>query len=125
MKNSNNIGYKGETAVEKYLRRRFYRILERNYKCHWGEIDIIAQKGKHICFIEVKTRGENSIGRPAEFVTEDKQFKVIKSAYAYLKKNPSKLMARFDVAEVYVIGNKFKIDYIDNAFDVNDKNYYS
>ena len=120
---SRYIGAKGEAAVAAFLKRRFYKILSRNYKCYWGEIDIIAKKGKYICFVEVKTRSENSIGRPAEAVTNAKQAKIIKSAYSYLKKNNFTLMSRFDVAEVYVKNNKFKIDYIKNAYELNQDNY--
>lgn len=119
-----SIGICGEKAVKKYLRRRFYKIIECNYKCFWGEIDIVAKRGKYICFIEVKTRGKNAFGRPADAVTNLKQEKIIKSAYSFLHKYECNSMARFDIAEVFADNGKFKIVYIKNAFDLNENNFH-
>lgn len=119
-------GDRGERAVVRFLKRRFYSIIERNFSCRWGELDIIARRGRYICFIEVKTRGENSFGRPADAVDKFKQSKIIKAAYFFLKQSGeySSCMPRFDVAEVYIIDDKIKINYIDNAFDLNEENYW-
>ena len=123
--NTNNIGFKGEKAVVRYLRLRFYKILKRNYSTRWGELDIIAKNRKYLCFVEVKTRSENSYGSPAEYVDNYKQNRIIKTAYSYLKHNPTMLMPRFDIAEVYHINGKFKINYIKNAFMVTEENYHN
>jgi len=128
MKSTNGkTGDVGENAVVKYLKRRFYRILECNFNCRWGELDIVAKRGRFLCFVEVKTRSKNSLGRPAEAVDKYKQNKIIKTAYYYLKENEdlSYLMPRFDVAEVYIDNHKPRINYIDNAFDQNEYNYFS
>ena len=116
----------GEKAVVGYLKRRFYSIIDRNFNCRWGELDIVAKRGKYICFVEVKTRGENSYGRPANAVDKFKQSKLIKCAYFYLKSSGEfyHLMPRFDVAEVYLTNNKISINYISNAFELNEENYY-
>ncbi len=116
----------GERAVSRYLSCRFYRIVERNFNCRWGELDIVARKGRYICFVEVKTRGKNSFGRPADAVDAYKQSKIIKAASIYLKKNSefTDCMPRFDVAEVYITDEKLKINYIKNAFELNESNHY-
>lgn len=126
MSSKAKIGDIGERAVSRYLRFRFYKIIARNYNCRWGELDIVAKRGKCLCFIEVKTRGEGSFGRPADAVDRVKQAKIIKSAYYFLKKNQyySEFMRRFDVAEVYINDNKVKINYIQNAFEQNEENYF-
>lgn len=121
------IGDIGEDAVIRYLKCRFYSVIERNFKCRWGELDIIAKRGRYICFIEVKTRGIKSFGRPADAVNKHKQSKMIKTAYYYLKSRREfyHLMPRFDVAEVYIINDKPRINYIEHAFEQNEDNYFS
>ena len=106
--NTKDIGVKGEKAVARYLRLRLYRILERNYNSRYGELDIIATNWKYLCFVEVKTRSEKSLGSPAEYVDKYKQNRLIKTAFSYLKRNPTKLMPRFDIAEVYHKDGKFR-----------------
>ncbi len=123
--NNKEIGAKGEKAVSNYLKRRFYRIIKRNYNTSYGELDIIACNFRYLCFVEVKTRSENSFGSPAEYVDNYKQNRLIKTAYSYLKRNPTKLMPRFDIAEVYHNNGKFRINYIKNAFIVTEDNYYN
>ena len=123
--NTKDIGIKGESAVARYLKLRFYRILERNYDSRYGELDIIASNWKYLCFVEVKTRSEKSLGSPAEYVDKYKQNRLIKTAFSYLKRNPTKLMPRFDIAEVYHKDGKFRINYIENAFEVTKENYHN
>ena len=106
-----------------YLKLRLYKILKRNYNTRYGELDIIAKNRKYLCFVEVKTRSANSYGSPAEYVDKYKQNRIIKTAYLYLKYNPTNLMPRFDIAEVYHDNGKFKINYIKNAFMLTEDNY--
>ena len=113
---ANNLGLIGEKLVKRYLIRRFYKILKCNYNSKYGEIDIIAKRGKYLVFVEVKTRSKNSYGSPAEYVTKQKQQKIIKTAYSFVFKYPYNLYYRFDVAEVYENSGKFNINYIKNAF---------
>lgn len=115
-------GARGETAVCRYLRLRGYLILERNYRKKCGEIDIIARRGRYLCFVEVKTRSKNAMGEPSRYVTFQKQRKIIKTASAFLCVNNFELMPRFDIAEVSKIGLLFKVRYIKNAFCVNEHN---
>lgn len=85
---TNNIatGKKGEDLAAEYLAKKGYRILERNFKKPWGELDIITQYGKEIVFVEVKAQNKNNkfFIRPEENITPFKQKQLIKSAKAYL-----------------------------------------
>ncbi len=108
----------GERYTQKWLAKKRYKITAANYFCRFGEIDIIAQNKKYICFVEVKTRGVNSYGSPADAVDYFKQSRIIKTAQHFLLANPCELQPRFDVAEVIVDGDEVKsFNYIENAFD--------
>ncbi|MBR3753554.1 MAG: YraN family protein [Clostridia bacterium] len=110
-------GDMGEAYTRKRLKRKFYKILDTNYSCRFGEIDIIARKGKYICFIEVKTRSLNSVGRPVAAVDGNKQRRIITTAQHYLSAHPSGLQPRFDIAEVITESDRVKeFNYIENAF---------
>ena len=112
-----NSGKTGETAAVKYLKGKGYKILDRNYRKTYGELDIVAQKGENIAFVEVKTRKSDNFGTPAEFVTLKKQKKLIKAAYAYIQEHNLVAEFTFDIVEVYLAGGKIKeINHIMNAF---------
>lgn len=112
-------GKAGENAAVKYLKNNGYKILERNYRKTYGEIDIIAQKGENIAFVEVKTRKNDLYGSPAEFVTKSKQKKIIKVAYSYIQSNNLDTEFTFDIIEVYIDGLRVKnVNHIKNAFYV-------
>lgn len=117
-------GNVGEAAVCKYLKRKRYKIAERNYVENGHEIDIIAESKEYICFVEVKTRTVKSekglMHRPREAVTRDKQRAIVSAAKIYeaLRRHDGKKF-RFDVAEVYLSpkGRVQKIEYIEGAYD--------
>ncbi|MDD3766484.1 MAG: YraN family protein [Eubacteriales bacterium] len=113
-------GTQGENAAEKYLAKKGYEILCRNFRIRGGEIDIIARKGEFTVFVEVKTRHSDSFGTPGEAVTQNKIKRIINAANYYIMQNGN-LSCRFDVMEVYgsMKGDKFKlkkINHIENAF---------
>ncbi|MCA9405024.1 MAG: YraN family protein [Candidatus Omnitrophica bacterium] len=112
-------GQKGEAAAIDYLKKRRYQILEQNFRCQFGEIDIITQKAGVLCFVEVKTRHDASHGSPAEAVTRYKQHKIIQTALYYLQQqDPGHNEMRFDVVTVdYDSHGKMMIDLIENAFE--------
>ncbi len=113
----NNSGKAGERAAVKFLKKSGYKILEKNFRKTYGEIDIIAQQGENIAFVEVKTRKSAAFGTPAEFVTKDKQKKIIKCAYTYIQENDLDAGFTFDVIEVYMENAKIiNINHIKNAF---------
>ncbi|MBQ7435771.1 MAG: YraN family protein [Oscillospiraceae bacterium] len=97
------LGALGERLASEHLERQGYRILERNFRCRMGEIDLIARRGGELVFAEVKLRKDASHGEAREFVTAAKQRKLLLTAEYYLSARPwaQDLQARFDVIEVY------------------------
>ena len=97
------LGALGERLAAKYLEGKGYRILERNFRCRMGEIDLIALRGSDLVFTEGKLRKDASYGEAREFVTASKQRKLLMTAEYYLSARPwaQELQARFDVIEVY------------------------
>ena len=74
----------GEAQVANFLRRRGYQLLAHSYHCRFGEVDLIARQGSVLCFVEVKTRTNLSVGLPREYVTRQKQEKLRRTAACYL-----------------------------------------
>jgi len=97
------LGALGERLASEHLEGQGYRILERNFRCRMGEIDLIARRGSELVFAEVKLRKDASHGEAREFVTAAKQRKLLLTAEYYLSARPwaQDLQARFDVIEVY------------------------
>ncbi len=121
--NKTEVGRLGEEAVCKYLADRGYSIVERNYRIKGGEIDIIADNGDFIAFVEVKSRKPDSMVSGFEAVNKRKRSLIIKTAADYCCKHPSMLQPRFDVAQVIISGEKvLSIDYITNAYDTTGYN---
>lgn len=117
-----DIGIMGEDLAVKFLLKNNYKILERNFRCRIGEIDIIAKQDDYLCFVEVKTRLNTAFGSPAEAVTRAKQRKISSVAQFYiLRKNYFGLNCRFDVIEI-LINNKqngyASIGLIKDAFEL-------
>lgn len=109
-------GKQGEKAATEYLKQKGYQILETNYYCKRGEIDIIALDKQELVFIEVKTRTTNQYGSPAESVTKQKQKHIYKTAEYYLyKRNLEQEQIRIDVIEVFFYGELHKIYHIPRA----------
>lgn len=107
------LGIWGEREAVKFLKKRKYKIMETNYRCHIGEIDIVARQGAYLVFIEVKTRASARYGLPMEAVDEQKQCKLLLLAQYYQKyKNLLDMPIRFDV--VQILGEE--IELIEGAF---------
>lgn len=115
---SRSVGTWGEAQVANYLRKKKYRLVAHSYHCRFGEIDLIAMDGKTLCFVEVKTRSNLSVGLPREYVNAAKQERLRKTALFYLSEKELDCPVRFDVAEVYRgdDGELERISYIKNAF---------
>ena len=114
------LGRWGEALAAEELRRRGCRLVEAGWRCRFGEVDLIAEEGPFLCFVEVKLRGSGAIGLPREFVDSRKQSRLRAAAACYLSARALDVPARFDVAEVYTdvrhsAGNT-RIAYIENAF---------
>jgi len=110
-------GNLGENAACKHLKKNGYKILERNYRKRYGEIDIIAQKDDVYIFVEVKTRAEIDYGMASEAVTKSKQQKLVRTAQFYIMEHKLDAAFSFDVIEVYHKGRKvLNVNHIENAF---------
>jgi len=127
MRDNKRLGGIGEKVAIEYLKKQGYHIIETNFKCKQGEIDIIAADDDIIVFIEVKTRSSDVYGQPSEAVNYYKQRKIVQVALTYLaKRNLFNWMSRFDVVEVIMeqtdkIAN---INLIKNAFEYSGKYGY-
>ncbi|HAG50953.1 MAG TPA: YraN family protein [Deltaproteobacteria bacterium] len=114
-----DIGKRGETLAISFLKKNGYRIIESNFRCRYGEIDIIAQDGKTVAFIEVKTKTSNRFGSPTQAVDSRKQRQVSKTALAYIsQKRLTNYSARFDVVGINIKGSNSEIELIKNAFEL-------
>ena len=110
-------GKLGEARAAAWLRRRFWQIVERNFSCRMGEIDIIARNRRHVIFVEVKLRRNADFAQAREHVTPAKQQRIAAAASLWLAQHPTSLQPRFDVMEVYDDGAAFRINHIENAFE--------
>ena len=99
--NRRDMGEFGEQKAAEMLLRSGYRIIERNYSCRSGEIDIIAMTGMTLVFVEVKSRSGDLYGSPGQSVTKKKQDKIRRTAMYYIKTHDVRFTdIRFDVVEV-------------------------
>lgn len=115
-------GAAGEVLAARFLRKHGYTLRAANFRTRFGEIDIIAEQGEYLVFVEVKTRAEDALYAPREAVTSQKQERLIKTAMLYLQQFPTERQPRFDVIEVTTFTQhpqKAKhIEHIENAFGV-------
>jgi putative endonuclease len=112
------LGRIGEEVALRFLKKNGYRIVERNYVCKLGEIDIIAKEKDTLAFIEVKTRTSNLFGPPQLSVTSSKQMQLSKAALYFLKeKRLGEVKARFDVVAIVLGPQGEEIELIRDAFD--------
>ena len=101
MPSSSVVGAWGEEQAAAYLRRRGYRIEAARYRCRYGEIDLVASRGRFLAFVEVKLRASDAVAKPREYVDFRKQGKIRTTAQYYLSEHPTQLQPRFDVIEIY------------------------
>ncbi len=109
----------GEERAARYLRLRGWRILERNYRCRFGEIDLIARRGGTLAFVEVKLRRDDRFAEAREFVGRQKQERILRTAQLYLLQHTTELQPRFDVIEIYAPDGergRVRVNHIENAF---------
>lgn len=114
-------GKRGEEAASRYLRRKGYRILERNYRSPFGELDIIARKGVTLVFCEVKTRRSGVPEEALGSVDRRRRERMARAASHYLmEKGGQGCSCRFDVIALLLVGDKWKIVHIEDAFEVGE-----
>lgn len=106
------LGAKGEKTARRYLKKNGWKILKKNYKNPFGEVDIIAKKGDTVAFIEVKTRLSDIYGAPSEAVSEQRKLRYIRGANYYFLGKEIDFTVRFDIIEI----ENGRINHIENAF---------
>ena len=119
-RDNKTIGERGEEIACAYLKGQKFTIVERNFRCKGGELDIIARDGKTLVFVEVKARRTLSFGPPQMAVTPFKQRQISKAALTWLaRKKRFGANARFDVVAILLPDHAVPvIDHIRNAFDL-------
>jgi putative endonuclease len=114
-----DLGRFGEELALKTIKRLGYKKIVRNYRCSLGEVDLVAEDGDSLVFIEIKTRKGKSLGYAKEAVDARKRRQLSKLALAYMKANRCcEAKARFDVVAISLDGTETKIEVIKNAFEV-------
>jgi putative endonuclease len=113
-------GKRGEEIAAAHLSGAGYRIIERNYRCLFGEIDIVAEEGETLVFVEVKSRRTAAYGDPQLAVGLEKQKKISRIALHYLAERRWRHRpARFDVVAVKLLPGQVQIELIRNAFEAS------
>lgn len=111
------VGDAGEDLAAAALKKQGYRIIERNFSCPLGEVDLIARQGDFLVFVEVKTRRGASFGGAAEAVHPAKQAKLMRLAEYYMnEKRLKEAKVRFDVVAVNWEGETPRVEIIQDAF---------
>ena len=118
MRNTKAAGDRGEAEAARYLRQRGSAILDTQWRCRLGELDLVARdRDGTVCFVEVKLRGAGSLGLPREAVDRRKQARLRKAALLWLAERDCASPARFDVAEVYEDRDgRLRVVYLEDAF---------
>jgi len=112
-------GRKGEELAAIHLAEAGYRIIECNYRCTFGEIDIVAEEGETLVFVEVKSRRSDAYGEPQLAVNHEKRKRISRIAMHYIQeKRLHHRPARFDVASVKLLPSGCRIEIIRNAFEL-------
>ena len=112
------LGEKGEGLAVKFLMKKGYRIIRRNYKTRIGEIDVIAADKDTLVFIEVKTRESLQYGQPFEAVDRFKRRKIANVAMLYLKTLKEIPPCRFDIVSIYFENGRPEFELIRDAFEI-------
>lgn len=112
-------GDAAETAACRYLRDKGLELVERNFRCRFGELDIIARDGDTLVFVEVRCRNNPRFGNAAESVDLRKQQRLIRAASAYLSRHYQyELPCRFDVIEATQYRDTFQLHWLTDAFQL-------
>ena len=114
----NTLGKEGEDIAAAFLKKKGFRIIEKNYRTAFGEIDIIAQDRGVIVFVEVKTRSDITFGYPFEAVNPKKREKISKVALCFMKRQKKEFPSRFDVMSITRDRGETRIEHIQDAFEV-------
>lgn len=112
-------GTLGENLAVAYLQKMGYQIIAKNYRCLYGEVDVVARDGDTLVFVEVKSRKSGTFGEPQEAVGLEKQKKLSRVSLHYLQqKRLETCNVRFDVIAVKMLPDGTRINLIQNAFNL-------
>ena len=118
---ANLLGPWGEAQAADYLRRKGYTLVAANYRCRFGEIDLIVRNRRYLVFVEVKLRKSAGFAQAREFVDFRKQQRIRATASMYLSRYPTSLQPRFDLIEIYapqgMETKKLTINHLEDAFE--------
>ena len=118
---ANLLGPWGEEKAAESLRRKGYALVTSNYRCKFGEIDLIVKNRRYLVFVEVKLRKNAAFAQAREFVDYRKQQRLRTTASMYLSRYPTSLQPRFDVIEIYAPQGtetkKLIINHLEDAFE--------
>ena len=114
------VGKRGEKEALEYLLQRGYKLIEKNWRTHHLEVDLIMDDGVNIRFIEVRTRTEPVLIEPYMTVTKAKRRHIISAARSYILKKRIDAEVRFDIVSVVFNHDKCRIQYILDAFNLLD-----
>ena len=101
MARNNITGAWGERLAAEYLAKTRYKLVAANYRCRFGELDLVVRNRTYLVFVEVKLRKNAAFAMAREYVDVHKQEKLRTTASLFLSQNPTKLQPRFDVIEIY------------------------
>ena len=110
------LGRKGEQLAENHLLNKGWKILERNYKCSYAEIDLIAMDAEVLVFVEVKTRSSDFFGPPEAFVSPQQEATLFEAAMLYMDRIDHEWEIRFDIIGILFKGSSYQLKHIKDAF---------
>lgn len=116
LNNRANKGKQAEDTACEYLIKQGLTLIEKNFHCRYGEVDLIMNDKKTLVFVEVRYRKNNDYGGAKESVTHKKQQKLHTTASLYMQKNNHDRQARFDVIAITGSSKKHNLEWIQNAF---------
>jgi putative endonuclease len=118
---SRGVGQRWEALAEKKLEAAGYKILDRNFRTYFGEIDLVAEENGVLCFVEVKGRKGPRFGAPAEAVTFEKRRRIARAARTYVvRRRVGQRPCRFDVVSIVESPEGDRIEIFRNAFEEPD-----
>ncbi len=117
---NNILGKRGEELAVRFLEKKNYKILEKNWRYRRAELDIIAKDGEALVFVEVKTKSNNQFGEPESAVDEKKENLMASAGAAYMRKIGHEWEIRFDIVSIiYTNENDYHIKHFEDAFFPN------
>lgn len=114
------LGRQAENRACVFLEKRGLQLLEKNFRCKYGEIDLIMRDGSVLVFVEVRFRSSHRFGGPLSSITPDKQRRLLLAAQIYLQQHPAKgkyAGSRFDVVAMSADVESPEIEWIPNAIE--------